>query len=102
MLGLAGESLVLNLIIWIYILANFLGAKSDVVLHSNVLAGDIVGSWQKLMIYPLLSLGILLINLVLIFHFYLLRQKRMINLLAFGLLLVQVVCLFSVLLIIHF
>lgn len=102
MLILGAESVLLNLIIWVYILANFLGTKKEVVLHNNILIGDVVGPWSKLLIYPLLSLGFLLINLILIFHFYLLRQKKIINLLAFGLLLVQVICLFSVLLIIHF
>ncbi len=102
MLILLLEGAFMNLMIWAYILMNFLGTKGEVVLHSNILIGDITGSWPRLLVYPLLSTGILLVNFVLIFHFYLLRQKRIINLLSFGLLLVQIICLFSVLLIIHF
>jgi len=101
-IGLAVESAVLNLITWLYILMNFLGTKGAAVLHNNVLSGSITGNWQKLLIYPLLGLGVLLINFVLIFRFYLLRRKNLINLLAFGLLFVQIVCFISVLLIINF
>jgi hypothetical protein len=108
MLFLVGESIFLNLMIWVYILINFLGANKsiilgrEIILHRNILIGEIIGFWPKLLIYPLLGLGILLVNLFLIFYFYLRRQKKIVNLLAFGLLLVQVIFLFSVLLVIHF
>ncbi|MDD4996439.1 MAG: hypothetical protein PHW15_03160 [Patescibacteria group bacterium] len=108
MLFLVGESIFLNLMVWVYILINFLGANKfiilgrEIILHRNILIGEIIGFWPKLLIYPLLGLGILLVNLFLIFYFYLRRQKKIVNLLAFGLLLVQVIFLFSVLLVIHF
>lgn len=101
-IGLFAESAVLNLLAWIYILMNFLGTRGAAVLYHNILSGSVTGAWQKLLIYPFLGLGILLINFVLIFRFYLLRRRNMINLLAFGLLFVQIVCFLSVLLIINF
>ncbi|MBL7141898.1 hypothetical protein ISS21_02285 [Patescibacteria group bacterium] len=101
-LGLIGEAGVLNLLLWLYILFTFWGTIEPIVLHYNILFGiDSVGPWRKLLVLPLLGSGILIVNSVLIFYFYLLRRESLINLLAVGLLVSQIVLLTSVLLIIN-
>ena len=102
LLSLILQAIVLNLFIWLYILFMFLGRAEPVILHTNILFDiDLIGPWTRLLIYPLLSLGVLLINLILVFHFYLLRQKKIVDLLAAALLLTQIVCLFAILLIVN-
>ncbi len=102
MLSLILLALILNLFVWAYLFFIFWGRAEPVLLHTDILFNaNLIGSWVRLLIYPILSLGILLINLILIFHFYLLRQEKIVNLLASALLLVQVICLFSVLLIVN-
>jgi len=102
MLSLVLIALILNLFIWIYLFFIFWGKTEPVLLHTNILFNtDLIGSWTRLLIYPILSLGILLINLILIFQFYLLRQKKLVSLLASALLFVQILCLFSILLIVN-
>jgi len=99
MLSLILIALILNLFTWIYLFFIFWGKTEPVLLHTNILFNtDLIGSWTRLLIYPILSLGILLINLILIFQFYLLRQEKLVNLLASALLFVQIICLFSILL----
>ena len=99
MLSLVLIALILNLFIWIYLFFIFWGKTEPVLLHTNILFNtDLIGSWTRLLIYPILSFGILLINLILIFQFYLLRQEKLVNLLASALLFVQIICLFSILL----
>ncbi len=99
MLSLILIALILNLFTWIYLFFIFWGKTEPVLLHANILFNtDLIGSWTRLLIYPILSLGILLINLILIFQFYLLRQEKLVNLLASALLFVQIICLFSILL----
>ncbi len=101
-LGLIGEAGVLNLLLWLYILFTFWGTIEPIVLHYNILFGiDSVGPWRKLLVLPLLGSGILIVNSVLIFYFYLLRRESLINLLAVGLLVSQIILLISVLLIIN-
>lgn len=102
MLSLILLALILNLFVWIYLLVIFWGRAESVLLHTDILFNaNLIGSWVRLLIYPILSLGILLINLILIFHFYLLRQEKIVNLLVSTLLFVQIICLFSVLLIVN-
>lgn len=102
MLSLILLALILNLFVWIYLLVIFWGSAESVLLHTDILFNaNLIGSWVRLLIYPILSLGILLINLILIFHFYLLRQEKIVNLLASILLFVQIICLYSVLLIVN-
>ena len=102
MLSLILIALILNLFTWIYLFFIFWGKTEPVLLHTNILFNtDLIGSWTRLLIYPILSLGILLINLILIFQFYLLRQKKLVSLLASALLFVQILCLFSILLIVN-
>lgn len=95
-------ALILNLFVWIYLFLIFWGREEPVLLHTDILFNvNLIGSWVRLLIYPILSLGILLINLILIFYFYLLRQEKIVNLLASALLFVQIICLFSILLIVN-
>lgn len=102
MLSLILLALILNLFVWIYLLVIFWGRTEPVLLHTDILFNaNLIGSWVRLLVYPILSLGILLINLILLFYFYLLRQEKIVNLLASALLFVQIICLFSVLLIVN-
>jgi len=102
MLSLISLVLILNISVWIYIFLIFWGKAEPVLLHTDVLFNDnLIGSWVRLLIYPILSLGIFLINLILIFYFYLLRQEKIVNLLASALLFVQIICLFSILIIVN-
>lgn len=95
-------ALILNLFVWIYLFLIFWGREEPVLLHTDILFNvNLIGSWVRLLVYPILSLGILLINLILIFYFYLLRQEKIVNLLASALLFVQIICLFSILLIVN-
>lgn len=95
-------ALILNLFVWIYLFLIFWGREEPVLLHTDILFNvNLIGSWVRLLIYPILSLGILLINLILIFYFYLLREEKIVNLLASALLFVQIICLFSILLIVN-
>lgn len=101
-LGLIIEAGVLNLLVWFYVLFVFWGTAEPVILHYNILFGiDSIGHWSRLLILPLLGLGILFINSILIFHFYLSRQKNLINLLAATILVVQIILLISVLMIVN-
>ncbi|MBU4369145.1 hypothetical protein KKG58_00080 [Patescibacteria group bacterium] len=103
MLSLILLALILNLFVWIYLFLIFWGISEPVLLHTDILFNvNLIGSWVRLLIYPILSLGILLINLILIFYFYLLRQEKIVNLLASALLVVQIICLFSVLIIVAY
>ncbi len=96
-------ALILNLFVWVYLFLIFWGRAEPVLLHTDILFNaNLIGSWMRLLIYPILSLGILLINSIFIFHFYLLRQEKIVNLLASALLFVQIICLFSILLIVNF
>jgi len=102
MLSLILLALILNLFVWIYLLVTFWGRAEPVLLHTDILFNaNLIGSWVRLLVYPILSLGILLINLILLFYFYLLRQEKIVNLLASALLFVQIICLFSVLLVVN-
>lgn len=95
-------ALILNLFVWIYLFLIFWGREEPVLLHTDILFNvNLIGSWVRLLVYPILSLGILLINLILIFYFYLLREEKIVNLLASALLFVQIICLFSILLIVN-
>lgn len=95
-------ALILNLFVWIYLFLIFWGREEPVLLHTDILFNvNLIGSWVRLLVYPILSLGILLINLILIFYFYLLREEKIVNLLAGALLFVQIICLFSILLIVN-
>ena len=101
MLSLILLALILNLFVWAYLFLIFWGRAEPVLLHTDILFNaNLIGSWVRLLVYPILSLGILLINLILIFYFYLLRQEKIVNLLASALLFVQIICLFSILLIV--
>lgn len=100
LLSLIFESLLINFFTWLYILINSVSAPDSVTLHQIFLStSDLTGPWQKMLIYPLLCLGILVINFILIFYFYLLRQKKMVELLMINTLAVQIICFVAVLLI---
>jgi hypothetical protein len=97
----AGLSLLLNLAIWLIIIFRFKGTDQSVILHFSIFQkAGLIGPWIKLLNYPLFGLVIFIINLFLIFYFYLLRKKNLVWLLISALVLVQVFCLIAVWLII--
>lgn len=58
-----GIALVVNLIIWLWLLINFPPTGDTVFLHYNMLFGvDLIGTWWKLLFMPLSGLGIILVN----------------------------------------
>ena len=95
-------ALVLNLFIWFYLIFTFKGSKELMVLHFNIFVGaDLIGFWTQFLIFPVLALGCLLINSILIFHYYILRKQKIIDLLCFLLLFSQIISLVAILLIIN-
>ena len=96
-------SLTLNIFIWFYIIFNFLGIKNFVTLHYNVFSGvDTIGSWLRLFIPVLFGFLVLVINLILAFHFYFRQEKKIVFILLYSCLVVQITLLLSILLIIGF
>jgi len=96
-------SLILNIFIWFYIIFNFLGVKSFVPLHYNIFSGvDTIGSWQRLFIPVLFGFSVLIVNLILAFHFYSQQEKKIVFVLLGSCLGVQIILLLSILLIIGF
>ncbi len=99
---LIGLSLVFNFLTWFFILINFWGFDQPIILHANILFGiDSVGHWQKLLILPLLGLGIFVIHFVLIFYSNFKQKYFFINLLNFSLLIIEIILLISVILVIN-
>jgi len=95
-------SLVLNLFIWFYLIFTFKGSERLMVLHSNLFSkANLIGSWTQFLVLPVLALGCLLINTILIFNYYILRKQKIIDLLCLLLLFSQIICLVAVLLIIN-
>lgn len=75
----------LNLFLSLYIFFVFRGSVGQISLHYDILFGvDSVGSWYRLFQMPLIGLIVLLLNLSLIFRFYLQRKLRLIRLLWVG------------------
>jgi len=98
--GLLYSSVFLNLFGWIYICIKFSRTAEEIPLHYNTLFGvDSVGQWYKLLTIPLIGLGILGINSILAFYFYLRGKTNLTNLLLGVLLAVQIILLISILLI---
>ncbi len=96
-------SLSLNIFIWLYIIFNFLGVKSFVPLHYNIFSGiDTIGSWPRLFIPVLFGFSVLVINLILAFHFYSRQERKIVFALLDSCLVVQIILLLSVFLIIGF
>ncbi len=96
-------SLTLNIFIWLYIIFNFLGVKDFVTLHYNIFSGvDTIGSWQRLFIPVLFGLLVLIVNLILAFHFYSQQEKKIVFVLLGNCLGVQIILLLSIFLIIGF
>ncbi len=92
--------LFLDLLSWSLILVRFWNFDQSVALHTNILFGfDSVGPWRKLLILPLLGLGVLIVHFFLTFYF--LSQRKMVGLLVISLLIIQLILLSSVLVIIN-
>jgi len=95
-------SFILNLFIWLYLIFTFKGSEGLMILHFNLSSGaDLIGYWTRFLVFPVLALGCLLINAILIFHYYVLRKQKIIDLLCLLLLFSQIICLAAVLLIIN-
>lgn len=100
--SLLGLALVLNFLTWFFILINFWGFDQPIILHANILFGiDSVGPWQRLLILPLLGLGIFVIHFVLIFYFNFQQKYFFVYLLNISLLVIEIILLISVVLIIN-
>ena len=98
--GLLYPSVCLNFANLIYICFKFFRITNEIPLHYSTLFGvDSVGQWYKLLTIPLIGLGILGINSVLAFYFYLRGKTNLTNLLLGALLAVQIILLISILLI---
>jgi len=96
-------SSVLNIFIWFYVIFNFLGVKSFVTLHYNIFSGvDMIGSWPRLFIPVLFGFSVLIVNLILSFHFYSQKERKIVFVLLYSFLIVQIILLLSILLIISF
>jgi len=93
-------SFLTNLFCWIYPFVLYQGHSDLIVLHFTISRGiDLSGQWTRILIYPLLSLGALIINFLFLFYFYLIRKKRLAFLLLLGLFIVQLFCAISILII---
>ncbi len=98
-----GLGFLINLITWLIVILNFKGTTSSVILHFNLFQkATLTGPWTKLLNYPLLALVVFVLNFLLIFYFYILRQKNLVWWLIFTLVLVQVFSLMAICLILRF
>jgi len=63
-------SFLINLFCWIYPIVLYQKHSDSIVLHFTISHGvDLSGHWTKILIYPLFSLGILIINFLFLFIF---------------------------------
>ena len=62
------NSILLNIIIWLYIYWEIQPATAYIPLHYNIYSGvDEVGAWQKIFVIPALGAAFIIINYVLIY-----------------------------------
>lgn len=70
-LNLLGVGIILNILIWIFVLIKFGAGMEAVVLHYNVEFGaDLVDTWSKIFTIPVSALVFVIVNTLLAYLFY--------------------------------